>query len=84
MFSIKFNSRCQKILKKYSQKLSNRILNKIMLLKNDPIPSDSKKIVEVKGKMFRIRVGDYRILYVVNYKNKEVYISNIDKRERVY
>jgi mRNA interferase RelE/StbE len=84
MFDIKFNSRCQKILKKYHKEVRTRILNKIILLRNEPVPSDAKKIINVKGKMFRIRIGDYRVLYVINFKDKEIYISNIDKRERIY
>ena len=36
---------------------------KIELLKQNPFPSDSKRIVNVEDKVFRIRVGKYRILY---------------------
>lgn len=35
-------------------------------------------------KVFRVRVGDYRILYTVNYEKKRVLIVNLDKRSRAY
>ncbi|MBW2984108.1 type II toxin-antitoxin system RelE/ParE family toxin [Candidatus Woesearchaeota archaeon] len=84
MYSVKFNSRCYKILKKIPKNSCTRILSKIRQLETNPVPQDAKRILNVKGKMFRIRVGFYRILYVINYEEKQVYISNIDKRERIY
>ena len=84
MFSIKFNSKSTKTLHNLPENISLRMLSKIRNLVSDPIPHDAKKIINVKGKMFRIRIGDYRVLYVLNYEDKEIYISNIDKRERIY
>ncbi len=75
MYNIKFNSRCYKELKRLPKITSSRILKKISGLKNEAVPHDAKRIVSVKGKMFRIRVGDYRVLYVINYENNEIYIS---------
>ena len=34
--------------------------------------------------LFRIRVGDYRILYEVDYRNNLIGIVKIDKKPRVY
>ncbi|MBU2565600.1 MAG: type II toxin-antitoxin system RelE/ParE family toxin [Candidatus Thermoplasmatota archaeon] len=50
----------------------------------DPFPSDAKRVVGRKEKVFRVRVGDYRILYVVFFDKNEILISDIDKHERVY
>ncbi len=84
MFSIKFNTRSHKTLQKYPRNISKRILKKISDLRTNPVPNYVKKIINVRSKMYRIRVGDYRVLYIVNYENKEIYISNIDKRSRIY
>ena len=32
----------------------------------------------------RVRVGDYRILYFVDYSASKIYIEKIDKRGKVY
>ncbi len=37
-----------------------------------------------KEKLFRVRVGDYRILYEVDYKSNIIGVVLIDKRSRVY
>ena len=57
MFSLRFNPNCLKVLKKYSKDTQKRILNKIRKLKETPVPADAKRIVDVKGKMFRIRIA---------------------------
>jgi len=45
---------------------------------------DVKRIVNRKEKIFRIRVGDYRIQYSVIYEKNLLFISDIDKRSRAY
>jgi mRNA interferase RelE/StbE len=45
---------------------------------------DSKTIESSKEKLFRVRVGDYRILYEVDYNGKIIGIVKIDKRENAY
>ena len=53
-------------------------------LKIEPFPSDVKRVVGKKEKIFRVRVGDYRIQYSVFYDQNNIFISDIDKRERAY
>jgi mRNA interferase RelE/StbE len=84
MFDIKFNDKCRKRLLKLPKEISSRIIKKIKELPHNPIPHDAKRIVNVRGKIFRVRVGDYRILYVVSYEENLIIIVNIDNRERVY
>jgi mRNA-degrading endonuclease RelE of RelBE toxin-antitoxin system len=43
-----------------------------------------RKNVGRKEKVFWVRVGDYRIQYVIYFNEKEILITVIDKRERVY
>ena len=42
--------------------------------------------IKIKGKedVFRVRVGDYRILYKIDDSKKIVIVFKVDKRERVY
>jgi len=84
MFKLILSSHTQKFLKKSDKQLYQRLMKKIKDLSNDSFPSDSKRVVGRKDKVFRIRVGDYRIEYVVYYEANEVLIADIDKRERIY
>jgi mRNA interferase RelE/StbE len=84
MFEIKYSNQAIKFLKRLDYNLTDRILEKINLLIITPIMHDSKKIEGVKDKLFRIRVGNFRILYEVDYNDKIIGIVKIDKRERAY
>ncbi len=84
MFIIEFSSPAEKFLKKAEKQLAQRITEKIEKLAEDPFPSDVKRVVNRKEKVFRIRVGKYRIQYSVFYERNLIFISDIDKRPRAY
>ena len=84
MLNVILSSRSQKILKKVDKQLYQRLIKKIKDLANEPFPNDSKRVVGLKEKIYRVRVGDYRIQYIVFFENKDLLISNINKRERIY
>lgn len=73
-----------KFLKKLDFFLARRIIYKIEELSEDPFPTDVKRVLNRKEKIFRVRVGDYRIQYLVLYSKNVIYISDIDRRERAY
>ena len=83
MFEVKYSSRAKKFLQRADKRLSARILEKIEKLREAPIIHDTKKIVSSTG-LFRIRVGNYRILYEVDFKDNLIGIVKIDKRSSVY
>ncbi|MGB2841982.1 MAG: type II toxin-antitoxin system RelE/ParE family toxin [Halobacteriota archaeon] len=83
MFNVRYSNRLQKFLKKADKVLVKRLIEKIEKLREDPIIHDTKT-VEGSKSLFRIRVGDYRILYEVDYRNNLIGIVKIDKRPRVY
>lgn len=84
MFSIEFGSEAKKFIKKAEIDVARRIIKRIEKLKVEPFPSDVKRVVGKKDKIFRIRAGDYRIQYSVFYEKNILFISGIDKRERAY
>lgn len=84
MFSVEFGSDAKKFLKKAERQIAERIFKRIKKLREDPFPSDVKRVVGKKDKIFRVRVGDYRIQYSVIYKRNLIFISDIEKRERAF
>ncbi len=84
MYKIFLGSSSRKFLKKCETGIYERLLKKIKELAQDPFPSDVKRVVGRKDKVFRVRVGDYRILYSVYSGKNEILISDIDKRPTVY
>ena len=86
MFSAELKKPALKFLKSIKDKiLLKRIADKIDELEKNPFPQDIERVESYKDvKVFRVRVGDYRILYFVDYSSSKVYIEKIDKRSRVY
>jgi len=84
MFDAEFSSQAKKFLKKTQKQVAKRIVEEIEKLTRDPFPSDVKRVVNRKEKIFRVRVGDYRIQYSVIYERNLIFVSDIDKRSRAY
>ena len=65
--------------------MNNRIKERINKLEEDPFPKEVERVEGYKGeKIFRVMVGDQRILYIVRYNPNKLIITKIDKRPRVY
>jgi mRNA interferase RelE/StbE len=84
MFNVLLSTNSQKFLKKADKQIYERLTYKIKELTVNPFPSDIKRIVNSKHKLFRVRVGDYRIEYTVIHDKNEIFIVDIDKRSRIY
>jgi mRNA-degrading endonuclease RelE of RelBE toxin-antitoxin system len=61
MLDILYSNQASRFLKNIDHELISRILAKIELPKENPIPHDSKKVQNTN--LFRIRIGKYRVLY---------------------
>jgi mRNA interferase RelE/StbE len=62
-----------------------RIVKKYRMLQENPYPNGCKKMESIKwvnDAVWRVRVGDYRILYVI--REQEVLVIDIDHRKDVY
>jgi mRNA-degrading endonuclease RelE of RelBE toxin-antitoxin system len=84
MFDVRLGNQAEKFLGKCEVILKKRISKKIKELKIKPVFHYSKIIQGMKNNCFRIRVGDYRIFYYVDYEEKEITVFKIGKRGIVY
>jgi len=82
-FDVSYSNRSKKFLRKADKVIVKRVIEKIEKLRKAPIIHDTKTVEGSKG-LFRVRVGDYRILYEVDYRNNLLGIIKIDKKPRVY
>jgi mRNA interferase RelE/StbE len=83
-FEIRIAPAADKFLKKAENTLRTRIIEKLRKLAEDPFPPDSKRVIGREEKVYRVRVGDYRILYIAYLENNQIAVINIDKRSSVY
>jgi mRNA interferase RelE/StbE len=72
----------RKELSRLPTHLQNRVARVILTLEGDPFPHGCKKLQNREG--WRIRVGDYRILYFVDAKSRRVVVGVIGHRRDVY
>lgn len=63
--------------KRYPAKVQLQILKKILALSLDPRPSDSKKL---EGSVYRVTVGEYRIVYEIDDEASRVTVFLVAKR----
>lgn len=61
----------------------SRIEKAIDRLTNDPRPPGAKKLVGVASE-WRLRVGDYRVLYLVNDSERHVVVARVAHRREAY
>jgi len=84
MFEILFEKSAFKFLSNIDAKNRQRISEAIENLAEDPFPHDVKRIYGTNEKLFRIRVGEFRVLYRIDYGEIVIVIVDIDSRKRVY
>jgi mRNA interferase RelE/StbE len=84
VYPVRFRSRSvRKELDGLDDEIYLRIVAVIYYLRENPRPAGMKKLTGQE--VYRIRIGDYRVLYTVDDKAKEVRIEAVRKRdERTY
>jgi len=72
----------EKELERLPVKIHDKIIEVLVSLKENPFPRGIKKLHGSPG--YRIRVGDYRILYAVDEDEKKAEVFSIAHRKDVY
>ena len=82
MYNLKVIPSAQKDLDSLERHVLDRIKPKMIALKTDPRPEGSVKLTGEEG--YRIRIGDYRVLYRVDDASRIIYFYRIKHRKEVY
>ena len=82
-YTITFARSARKEIELLDTKLINRIFPKIEALSKDPRPSGCTKLVGDKY-LWRIRIGDYRVVYAIYDDKNIVDIIAVRHRKEVY
>jgi mRNA interferase RelE/StbE len=81
-YTIHFVPSARKAIDSLPQHVRQRIAKKIDALAFDPFPRASKKLVGDDA--YRIRVGDYRVVYDVTHKVLTILVLRVAHRKDVY
>lgn len=82
-YSITFARSARKELEQLPHDVTARILAKIEALSDNPRPSGVIKLHGQRG-LWRMRVGDYRVVYSINDPDRRIDVSVIRHRRDVY
>jgi mRNA interferase RelE/StbE len=82
MFKLVITETFEKDLKKLNKDLVDRIIKVLEILKENPFNLDIKKLKNKK--LFRVRVGNYRVIIRINFEQNTIYILRVLPRGRVY
>lgn len=81
-YSVFILRRAQKELGGLSLEVYPRVLDAIRNLAHDPRPPGVRKLIGREG--WRLRVGDYRVIYEVDDESRRVTVLHIGHRRDVY
>ena len=84
MYRIFFTKEADKVLRKMPRNWSGRIREKLMQIAEDPY-GEHNNVTKLQGRDgFRLRVGDWRVLYDVEDEQLVVLVLKIGSRGGVY
>ena len=81
-YKIEIKRSAPKEIEKLPKSVLKRVLNKIQSLGREPRPSGCKKLTA--DEKYRVRVGDYRILYSIENDKLMIYIVKVGHRKKIY
>ncbi|MBI3666712.1 MAG: type II toxin-antitoxin system RelE/ParE family toxin [Acidobacteria bacterium] len=81
-YSVLLKKSAEKELELLPTKIHDRVVELLVSLKKDPRPPGSKKLRGREG--YRVRTGDYRVLYTVDDQRKEIMIFSVAHRREAY
>jgi len=79
VYRLEATNRAQRELDKLGDEVFDRVVASIRNLRQDPRPQGSRKL---KGPIYRIRVGDWRIIYGVFDKDQLVIVGKVSRRSK--
>ena len=72
-----------KELERLATELASRIETKIVALASDPRPAGVKKL-QGERDLWRIRIGDYRVVYSIDDRARSVDVVRVRHRSKAY
>jgi len=83
-FKIEIDRHVLKILERLEENYKRKIIEVIDKLEDFPkVRLDIKKLKGQESK-FRVRVGDYRIIFELDKENRRIIIRDLGRRESIY
>ena len=83
MYKVVVTSHAERELKRLDRSTKNRILPVALALSDNPRPHGCLKVKD-EERRWRIRVGDYRVIYDIDDTSRKIDVLHIGHRREVY
>jgi mRNA interferase RelE/StbE len=83
-YVVEFAPPARRQLKKLDHSVQKRILRRVERLENQPRPRTAEKLKGTTKPLFRVREGNYRIIYTIEDDRLIVLVVRIGHRSEVY
>ena len=84
VYTIEMSSAARRQLRKLDRPTQHKVAQRINSLADDPRPPGVVKLTDVTPPAYRVREGQYRILYTINDKQLIVLVVRISHRSEAY
>lgn len=86
MFQVIASQKARKAIKKLPEHYKRRIVELLMIFRENPVPAEYYDIKKLKGHTdtYRARIGDMRVIYEILWDLKRVHVLLIEPRESAY
>jgi mRNA interferase RelE/StbE len=81
-YLVKLKKSAEKELDHLPPRIHEKVIHILLSLQENPFPSNSKKLRGRDG--YRIRVGDYRVLYLIDQSDRSIEVISVAHRREVY
>ena len=82
-FVVEYDPKAVKELTKLDKPVARRVVKAVGALSADPRPSGVRALVGYPN-LWRIRVGDYRVIYEIHDRILRVIVINVGHRREIY
>lgn len=82
-YPIKWKTSAKKELKRIDKKIIPKIIEAVENLANNPYPQGCKKMIGSQS-LYRIRVGNYRVIYDVFSQGIVIEVIKVGHRQNIY
>lgn len=82
-YTIEFSARAERLFRDLPRKIQVRLTPRIDALAEDPRPQGAEKLSGEED-LYRLRVGDYRIIYQIQERALLILVVGVGHRREVY
>jgi len=86
LFQVILSQKSRKSIKKLPKHYKRRIIELLLIFRENPVPTEYYDIKKLKGYVdtYRARIGDIRVIYEILWDDRRVNVLLIEPRERAY